>query len=136
MPSLTRFFNLFTLLFLVSTCTNAKDQNTMTLHYKDFGPQVIAHALIGNEWWQWENNGAPDPKTVYDITVIVYRNIDLGVVKKQFPVDAERQKDYRYLEYKQSISYLDKHINESILTELTELLVKTRWEIIHHLPQK
>lgn len=129
MQKLIRLLNLFTLVFLVSACTDTRDQSTMVLDYKEFGPQVIAHEIIGNEWWQWDAHGAPDPTKTYDIKVVVYRNIDLSSVKIQFPVDAAKQKDYRYLEHSQSISYLNKHINENVLTDVTKTLVKTRSKI-------
>lgn len=136
MPNPTRLLNLLLLLLLVSACTSNNDQNTIILDYKDFGPQVIAHEVIGNEWWQWDAHGAPDPTTSYDVKVVVYRNIDLASVKKKYPVDKEQQKDYRYLEYSQSISYLEKqmrHTMETPLTGMTKTLVQTKQKITAHL---
>jgi hypothetical protein len=127
-----RLFNLLTLFCLMSACAHSIDQNTLVLDYKAFGPQVIAHDVIGNEWWQWDAHGAPDPTASYDVKVVIYRNIDLASVKKKFPINAEQHKDYRYLEYSQSISYLDKNIKETMetpLTGITKKLVETKQKI-------
>lgn len=129
MKNLIRLLKLLTLLFFVTACTSSNDQGTVTLDYKAFGPQVISYELIGNEWWQWDAHGAPDPAVTYDIKVVVYRNIDLASVKEKFPIDEKQQKDYRYLAYQQAIEYLDQHINENVLADVTKRLVETRHKI-------
>jgi len=136
MIKLSRSLKLFALSCLINACTNTTTQNTIALDYKAFGPQVIAHKVIGNEWWQWDAHGAPDPTMTYDVKVVVYRNIDLASVKKKYPVNKVQLKDYRYLEYSQSISYLDKHIKhtmETPLTGMTKTLIETRQKINNHL---
>lgn len=135
MPNLIRLLILLPILFLVCACTNTHERNTIILDYKDFGPQVIANEVVGSEWWQWDAHGAPDPTTSYNVKVVVYRNIDIATVKTKYPVSAEQQKDYRYLEYSQSISYLDKHIRHTVetpLTGMTKTLVETKRKINEH----
>jgi hypothetical protein len=87
-------------------------KRTIIFQYSDFGPQVLAHELIGFEWYQWERDGHPDPNYVYDIKVVVYKDIRLEEVKKIYPVIKAKQQDYRYVEYKEALEYLDKHIRQ------------------------
>lgn len=125
-----------TLVCIMCACTPQTDKNMLVLDYKDFGPQVMAYELIGNEWWQWDAHGAPDPTTSYNVKVVVYRNIDLATVKDKHPVNADQQKDYRYLEYSKAITYLDKHIRhtmETPLTGMSKTLEETKQRINKHL---
>jgi len=81
-----------------------KTQRTLVLPYQAFGPQVLAHELIGFEWYQWNSHGSSNPLQYDDVRVVVYRNIPLSQVKKQFPVIRERH-DYRYLSYHDALAY-------------------------------
>lgn len=101
----------------------------IVLDYEDFGPQAIANEVIGSEWWQWQSHGDSRPAE-YDIKVIVYRYVDFDNVKKQYPVDPEQKKDFRYLEYKNALSYLDEKINENVIEQVTKTLQETREKII------
>ena len=86
--------------------------NTLILSYDDFGPQVVAHDLLGLQFWQWDSQGDPDPKTTYDIRVIVYKDISLESLKKDYPINRDQKIDFRYLSYDGSIEYLDSLIEE------------------------
>ena len=85
---------------------------TMVLHYGLFGPQVLAHELIGFEWHQWNSCGHPDPRHIDDIRVVVYRDIGLEEVKKLYPVVEDLRQDYRYVHYDKAVEYLDGHVKE------------------------
>jgi len=78
--------------------------------YEDFGPQVAVYELIGFEWWQWESHGDADPTVKPDIKVVVYWDEALDSIKTQFPVDAARKQDYRYVEYEKVKEHLERLI--------------------------
>lgn len=115
---------------LVLGCFNGVKNNTVTFSYSDFGPQVIAHEVIGMEWWQWQDHGDSRPRD-YDVKVVVYRNATLDEVKIKFPVVAEQLKDYRYLEYDVAINFLNEKIDENILEAVTVDLKKTRQKLVN-----
>lgn len=114
----------FAFVFLCG-CAPLSDQRMVSLGYEDFGPQVIAHELIGNEWWQWWSHGDSRPRD-YDVKVIVYRSISLDEVKERYPVDEEGQRDYRYVAYRDAIVYLERHIDEDVLPSVTAKLLRTK----------
>jgi len=104
--------------------------NALVLDYSDFGPQAMAYELIGFQWWQWENPCCSEPDSIYNIKVVVYKDIALNKVKALFPVNPEQQQDYRYLEYSKAISYLTEHIDE-----MPSLLKETKRKIVESLVQ-
>lgn len=117
-------------LFCLTACASTQANSSITvLNYDDFGPQVIAHELIGMDWWQWQSHGDSRPRK-YDIKVIVYRNVSLDTIKEKYPVIPEKQQDYRYLEYNKAIEYLDKHIEENAFPALTQKLKSTRKKLL------
>ena len=79
----------------------------MVLRYGRFGPQVLAHELIGFEWYPWNACGHPDPRHIDDIWVVVYRDIGLEEVKRLYPVVKDLGKDYRYVHYGKALQYFD-----------------------------
>jgi len=105
---------------------------TLVLDYQDFGPQVIAHQILGMEWWLWESYGDSNPETKYPISVVVYRGISLKAVKKLYPVDPDKFKDYRYVLLCVSLEYLEQEIKNDILPQTTRLLKATRHKLIFH----
>jgi len=111
------------LLFLLS-CTD-RNSNLVLLKHEDFGPQVVAHEILGMDWWQWQSHGDSKPRK-YDIKVVVYKDIDISEVKKLFPVDPDLLQDYRYVNYSVAIDYLDKVIEENVLESVTTKLVDTK----------
>ncbi|WP_157209853.1 hypothetical protein [Marinimicrobium agarilyticum] len=103
--------------------------------YNDFGPQVIAHEVIGMEWWQWQPHGDSRPKD-YDVKVVVYRNVTLEDVKAQFPVVPEEEQDYRYLEYGTALEYLNDKISDDVSKNVTDRLKETRERVVNTLGYK
>ncbi|WP_143569776.1 hypothetical protein [Tenacibaculum agarivorans] len=112
--------------------------NTLLLNYDDLGPQILAHNLIGFQWWQWNNHGSSDSndKTEYDIRVIVFKNISTEIVKKKYPVDEKLKLDFRYISYNETITYLDKIINEYKGDFNTDRYDVVKRKIIHHFNPK
>ena len=120
-----------TLIFFFSIgSTGYAKENIKIFNYSDFGPQIIAHEVIGMEWWQWDNFGNPSPGYEYEIKVVVFKDIALKKIMEMYPVNKSKQQDFRYLKYETAIGYLNEKINENILPEVTEILRKTRLELI------
>lgn len=109
-------------------CSPDSDK-TMVLNYDDFGPQVSAYETIGMNWWQWQDQGNPDPAYQYDIKVVVYRDISLQHVMEMHPVVKDKNLDYRYLPYTKALLYLNKEIESDVLAALTEKLGETKDKI-------
>jgi len=82
--------------------------HTLLLDYDDFGPQVIAHELIGMQWFQWDAHG--DESRKEKIVVVVYSGQGKEAVSKQFPVNRATKQDYRYVSQKAALDFLDKQI--------------------------
>jgi hypothetical protein len=95
---------------LVKLRPSIRGRQTMVLHYGRFGPQVLAHELIGFEWYQWNLTGHHDPRHIDDIWVVVYRNMGFEEVKRLYPVVKDLRQDYRYVRYDKALQYLDGHI--------------------------
>ena len=104
-------------------------RNMMVLRYHDFGPQAAAYQMIGMEWWQWDHHGDPDPSFKYDVRVVVYRAIPLSQVQKAYPVVKAKKQDFRYVAYTKAMAYLDRHIQENVIGELTDRLRETKSRI-------
>ncbi|MCL2523605.1 MAG: hypothetical protein FWF20_02130 [Betaproteobacteria bacterium] len=109
-----------------------KAQRTLVLPYDAFGPQVIAYLLIGFEWYQWDNHGDSSPITEYDVRVVIYRDIPLYQVRKQFPVIIGQQ-DYRYISYHDALAHCDRHLRED--SQLFAHLKQTKQLILDHFDQ-
>jgi hypothetical protein len=108
------------LCILLSTSCIAKHEprsSLIVLSYQELGPQVAVYELIGKEWYQWTSHSSPNPQTVDDVKVVVYRNISLAKVKEMYPVVTGKQ-DYRYLDYATAIKYLNKSAGEPYLKHL------------------
>jgi hypothetical protein len=116
-------------LLLLTACGQPSGPTTLILDYEDFGPPVVAQEVIGMDWWQWLDHGDSRPKH-YPIKVVVFRGIPLDEVKSSYPVEPEREQDYRYLEYSHAIQYLDKLIAENAIEAVTAQLTKTRSRIV------
>lgn len=108
------------------------ESNTLSLNYASFGPQAMAYEIIGHQWWQWQSSGGDTPAEDYDIKVIVYRDATVKELTERFPLIEEKRMDPRYLKYDDAIDYLDKHIAENLLPELSERLRATRSKLIEH----
>jgi len=117
-------------LVFAAGCRATTEERTLVLQYTDFGPQAACWEYIGMEWWQWEPHGDSNPRTRYDIKVVVYKKMPLAQVQKMHPVDPGNKKDYRYLPYKKAMEYLDKRIEEDALPEVTARLRRTKGLIL------
>lgn len=96
--------------FYLSGCTpTTKPVRTLLLDYGDFGPQVIAHELLGMEWYQWDAHGDEDPAHSYNIKVVVYQGMPLESVRKRYPTIKDKI-DYRYVERHEATRFLQKAI--------------------------
>jgi hypothetical protein len=121
-------FRLLLLTFLCSCANVSVEENTSVLKYEEFGPPALANNLIGMDWWQWQSHGDSRPKK-YDINVVVYKDVDLKKVKHKYPVSPKDLQDFRYVEYRKAIDYLDNAINENVIEELTQTLMNTKQKI-------
>jgi hypothetical protein len=101
----------------------------LVLSYSDFGPPVIATEVLGNEWWQWQSHGDSRPRQ-YTVKVVVYRAGELESAMVLYPVNAELEKDYRYLEYETALSYLNAKIDDDIIESVTQGLKRTKLQLI------
>ena len=115
-----RFLTVFISLLLLCSCSNAKNREeplnvnspgVIVLKYGDFGPPQLSQKLLGNKWWQWDDPENHKP-VKYDVKVVVYRGVDLDLVKKTFPIVPEKKQDYRYVNYQDASDYFTKTIAE------------------------
>ncbi|WP_271784857.1 hypothetical protein [Aquimarina algiphila] len=109
---------------------------TMILNYDDFGPQILAYDFLGFEWWQWDNHRDSDPKTKYDIRVIIYKDVSLEIVKNKYPINRNSKVDFRYASYNGCIEYLDKRIKEFDNDFDVERYSDLRKKIVSHFKPK
>jgi hypothetical protein len=84
----------------------------LVLAYDDFGPQVVAHTLVGMEWWQWEAHGDSDPATAYPVRVVVHRGLGAAELAERYPVDPQKKLDHRYVTVERALAWLDEQIAE------------------------
>jgi len=78
---------------LITGCQHTPNQYLL-FDYDDFGPQAMAWETIGMQWWQWDNHGDSDPNSIYNIKVVVYRDISLQEIQSIFPVVDSRGQDF------------------------------------------
>lgn len=122
------------LLFGLAGCGRPLPDNTLIFDYADFGPDVIASALLGQGWWQWQPEGGNDPAQRYPIKVVVYWDVPLEQVKQAYPVVQEKQQDYRYVDRAAAVVFLNQAIDEAKefnfgSADLPKLLQSTRHRI-------
>lgn len=111
------------------SCSTQQKLDYTILIYNDFGPQAMAHELIGMDWWQWSEPGGFEPNDTFNIQVVVYCDGSLLDIELRFPVDKTTQKDYRYITKNDAIDYLNNHIKEDLLNEVTQQLKATKQTI-------
>jgi len=117
-------------LALLAACAAAPHR--LVLPYAAFGPQAMSFETLGFEWWQWQPHGDSRPRH-YDVRVVVYRGLSEAQIRREYPVDAAREKDYRYIEYGKALEYVDANIAEAEsdgMTELAGALRRTRRAIV------
>ncbi len=100
------------ILSLLAAFVSLSQAGDAILPYNAFGPQVIAHKLIGMEWWQWDPHGDSNPSSKYPIKIVVYWDQTLEATKKFYPVDRKRKKDYRYVTYKDAVKHMEKAVKD------------------------
>jgi len=110
--------------------------HTAIFDYDDFGPQGASHGLVGFAWWQWERGGSWEICDSFDVRVVVYRGRTRAQVEAAYPV-VRWKSDYRYVEYRRAIGYLDRTLAEiggdPALAQLRQDLTRTRGEIVRKL---
>ncbi|APR82848.1 Hypothetical protein A7982_08197 [Minicystis rosea] len=114
---------------------------TLVLAYDDFGPPAAAWELIGSQWWAWEGGGSWERCDDFDIRVVVFRGVPRKQVEMKFPSAQSKADlverglaDYRYVEHKKALAYLD-HVLAEIagtpeLASMAESLRATRRRIV------
>jgi hypothetical protein len=50
----------------------------------------------------------------------VYKNITLKEVQKRYPINKDKNQDYRYVTYAEALKYLNRHIKEFADLEKTD----------------
>ena len=85
--------------------------NSFVMEFTDFGPSGSSDELFGPERFQVNGQRAGELRSRDEIKVVVYRNVDLAMVKKTYP-ELGGKFVYRYVEYSRAIDYLDKRIEE------------------------
>ncbi len=96
-------------LLLIPGCANEED-NYLVLEYGDFGPQVMAWETLGGQWWQWDANAQSEPALENAIHVVVYDDIPISKIQERFPVNKLKHQDFRYLDARTSLRYLNRNI--------------------------
>ncbi len=123
---------------LIHGCNSAHKPYAI-FEYEDFGPQSMIWKKIGMQWWQWDDHGDSDPRTRYDIKVVVYADRPLDEIKTLFPVDKNLKNDYRYFEYHEALKHLDENIremnqvDEQWAVDLEDRLIRTRERILREI---
>ena len=121
-------FILALFLAVLASCSNEGRSNAILLDYKDFGPQAMACEIIGMEWWQWQNHGDSRPSR-HDVKVVVHQSMPLEYLKKKYPADPLKKQDFRYLECRKALVWLDEKIEENAMEAITDTLKATRKKI-------
>ena len=134
-----RYVAVFLLLLGLVGCGRALEDNTRIFAYEDFGPSALSADVLGNAWWQWENQGDGNPATRYPIKIVVYWNIPLDQVKAAYPVIPEKKQDYRYIERGKALAFLDSAITDAQEFQvdggkLLTMLQDTRQQILPQSP--
>ncbi|APR77183.1 Hypothetical protein A7982_02530 [Minicystis rosea] len=89
-----------------------RPRETISFRYGDFGPQIMAAGLIGEEPYSWAPAcGCWQPGDVFDVRVIVHHGLSREKVEALYP-SASGLRDYRYVARDEAIRYLDRSIAE------------------------
>lgn len=99
-------------ILLVLCCCPSAWAESAVFDYDDFGPQILAHEVIGFQWYQWNSTGDPDPNKMDTIKIVVYWDEPLEEIKEKYPVDPEKEQDYRYLSCEKAMEYLESSISQ------------------------
>ncbi len=103
----------FSGIVLTCGCTTENSDRVLCFEYSDFGPQVIAHPLIGFQWYQWDSHGYEDDNYHYNIRVIVYDDPrDLERVRAKYPTVKDKT-DCRYVCRSDAIAYIEQELSHA-----------------------
>ena len=120
---------------MIGGCRDATFQSEacapmIVMDYNDFGPQAMAHELIGYAWWQWQSTGGGKPHTNYPVKVVVYAKGQKEEAMMEFPINKNEEQDFRYVSNIAAHDYLDNHLTdlngESGFEALTLTLQRTK----------
>lgn len=117
--------------FLCATtaCVTLPQEQTLIFDYSDFGPQAMAQELLGKSWWQWQSS-EESLLSSEDVQIIVYQGIPISILKKRYPDDLDKGRDYRYIKYEDALEYLNQKIDENVIPSLTVDLNSIRTELV------
>lgn len=98
-------------LLLFVGCSEDRHIDTLVLSYEDFGPQVVAHELLGPEWYQWDSHGYESDDFEYNINVVVFDGVSEEAVSARYKT-VVGEVDYRYVSKPNAVRYLKRKISE------------------------
>ncbi len=112
-------------LIAIATCfltlgVSTSRAGEIVLPYSAFGPQVAAWELIGMQCWQWEPHG-DGTGIVPPIKVVVFWDQSLEETAKRHPVNQEKLRDFRYVEYSKAIEHMANLIKDFKEAELATI---------------
>lgn len=79
--------------------------------YEDFGPQVMAEALLGPECYPFGACCCSEPTDAFDVRVVVHRGVEPAEVARRYPTGPDRG-DYRLVPLAKARAYLVARIAE------------------------
>jgi len=100
------------LLLALPACGEKSDraERALVLDYADFGPQVMAEPLLGDEWYVWTRPGDLAPDDRFDVRVVVYQG-DRAAIERAYPTVPGRS-DYRLVARSEAVRFLDRQLAE------------------------
>lgn len=96
---------------LICSGCSGRTPEPLILEYDDFGPQVIAHELIGMGWYQWNACGSEDDNYQYHIRVVIYKDMTEEDIRAKYP-SVKGTIDYRYIQAEAAEGFLAEKIAE------------------------
>ncbi|MEW6302556.1 MAG: hypothetical protein AB1705_03740 [Verrucomicrobiota bacterium] len=106
------FLALIVLATTLGGCATRSPEMPLVLNYSEMGPQIMAHEIIGYEWFQWHTHGDPDPRKTDPIMVVIYDKLPFSEIRKRYPVSQKDLLDYRYLNLQKALLYLDRYAQQ------------------------
>lgn len=111
----------------------------VVLPYDAFGPQAMAHTLVGFAWWSWEGGGSYGPGDTFDVRVVVHRDGERAAAEQRWPTVPALEQDRRLVSRSEALGWLDERIaelaGEPEFQGLREELRATRARIERELPE-
>lgn len=111
----------------------------VVLRYEDFGPQVLAEALLGAECYSFGACCCSEPDDRFDVRVVVYVGAE-GELRDRYPSGPTRG-DYRFVPRNAALAHLDAALRDldepgqdEVLKKLAARLRATRAALVTALP--